>query len=71
MWDTDINSSVPVVDRIICFTEPEELGPLDFPMLRHVAEPLDAGGLEADVGVKAAGDGSVDDGLTSPPPAAR
>jgi hypothetical protein len=32
-------------------------------MLRHVAEPLDAGGLEADVGVKAAGDGPVDDGL--------
>ena len=32
-------------------------------MLRNVAEPLDAGGLEADVGVKAAGDGLVDDGL--------
>ena len=32
-------------------------------MLRHVAEPLDAGGPEADVGVKAAGDGPVDDGL--------
>ena len=32
-------------------------------MLRHVAEPLDAGGLEADVGVEAAGDGLVDDGL--------
>ena len=30
-------------------------------MLRHVAEPLDAGGLEADVGVEAAGDGLVDD----------
>ena len=28
-----------------------------------VAEPLDAGGLEADVGVEAAGDGAVDDGL--------
>ena len=33
------------------------------PMLRHVAEPLDAGGLEADVGVEAAGDGLADDGL--------
>ena len=33
------------------------------PMLRHVAEPLDAGGLETDVGVEAAGDGAVDDGL--------
>ena len=33
------------------------------PMLRHLAEPLDAGGLEADVGVEAAGDGLVDDGL--------
>ena len=32
-------------------------------MLRHVAQPLDAGGLEADVGVEAAGDGAVDDGL--------
>ena len=32
-------------------------------MLRHVAEPLDAGGLEADVGVEASRDGSVDDGL--------
>ena len=32
-------------------------------MLRHVAEPLDAGGLEADVGVEAPGDGPVDDGL--------
>ena len=28
-----------------------------------VAEPLDAGGLEGDVGVEAAGDGAVDDGL--------
>ena len=34
-----------------------------FPMLRHVAKPLDAGGLESDVGVEAAGDGLVDDGL--------
>ena len=32
-------------------------------MLRHVAKPLDAGGLEGDVGVEAAGDGLVDDGL--------
>ena len=29
----------------------------------HVAEPVDAGGLEADVGVEAAGDGTMDDGL--------
>ena len=32
-------------------------------MLRHVPQPLHAGGLEADVGVEAAGDGAVDDGL--------
>ena len=32
-------------------------------MLRDVAEPGDAGGLEGDVGVEAAGDGAVDDGL--------
>ena len=32
-------------------------------MLRHIPQPLDAGGLEADVGVEAAGDGLVDDGL--------
>ena len=32
-------------------------------MLWHVAEPLDAGGLEADVGIEAAGDGLVDDPL--------
>ena len=32
-------------------------------MLRHVAQPLDAGGLETDVGVEAAGDGPVDDSL--------
>ena len=32
-------------------------------MLWSVAQPLDAGGLEADVGVKAPGDGLVDDGL--------
>ena len=29
-------------------------------VLRHVAEPLDAGGIESDVGVEAAGDGLVD-----------
>ena len=33
------------------------------PMGGDVAEPLDAGGLEGDVGVEAAGDGAVDDGL--------
>ena len=33
------------------------------PMLWHVAEPFYAGGLEADVGVEAASDGAVDDGL--------
>jgi len=32
-------------------------------MLRHVPQPLHAGWLETDVGVKAAGDGTVDDGL--------
>ena len=32
-------------------------------MLWHVAEPLDAGGLEANLGVKAADDGLVDGGL--------
>ena len=32
-------------------------------MHRDVAEPGDAGGLEGDVGVEAAGDGAVDDGL--------
>ena len=32
-------------------------------MRGDVAEPLDAGGLEGDVGVEAAGDGAVDDGL--------
>jgi len=31
-------------------------------MLRYVAKPLNAGGLEADVGIEAAGDGAVDDG---------
>ena len=39
------------------------LEPPHRPMLRHVAEPVDAGGLEGDVGVEAAGDGMVDDGL--------
>ena len=33
------------------------------PMLRHIPQPLHAGGLEADVGIEAAGDGAVDDGL--------
>src|SRR5665811_530205 len=32
-------------------------------MRRDVAQPLDAGGLEGDGGVEAAGDGAVDDGL--------
>ena len=32
-------------------------------MRRDISEPLDAGGFEEDVGVKAAGDGLVDDGL--------
>ncbi len=32
-------------------------------MVRHVPQPLHAGGLEADAGVEAAGDGAVDDGL--------
>ena len=32
-------------------------------MGRDVAEPLDAGGFEADVGVEAACDGAVDEGL--------
>src|SRR5690606_30526489 len=32
-------------------------------MLRHIPQPLHTGGLEADVGVEAAGDGAVDDGL--------
>ena len=32
-------------------------------MCGHVAEPVDAGGFERDVGVEAAGDGAVDDGL--------
>ena len=32
-------------------------------MLRNIAQPLDPGGLEADVGVEAAGDGPVDNGL--------
>ena len=32
-------------------------------MLRHISQPLHAGGLEADVRVEAAGDGAVDDGL--------
>src|SRR5712691_8316411 len=39
------------------------LKPLHLPMLRHVAEPFDAGGLEADILVEAAGHGPVDEGL--------
>ncbi|MDP2869326.1 MAG: hypothetical protein Q8O08_10900, partial [Methyloversatilis sp.] len=34
-----------------------------FPVLRNIAEPGDAGGFEGDGGVEAAGDGAVDDGL--------
>ena len=33
------------------------------PVRWDVAEPFDAGGFEGDVGVEAAGDGAVDDGL--------
>ena len=32
-------------------------------MLRHLTQPLHAGGLEADIGIEAAGDGAVNDGL--------
>ena len=32
-------------------------------MRRHIAKPFDAGRLEWDVGIEAAGDGLVDDGL--------
>ena len=32
-------------------------------MLRYLAQPLHAGGLERDAGVEAAGDGAVDDDL--------
>src|SRR5680860_1370778 len=39
------------------------LEPLHLPMLRHVPQPLHAGGLEAHIGIEAAGDGTVDDGL--------
>ena len=35
----------------------------NLPMLRHFPQPLHAGGLEADVGIEAARDGAVDDGL--------
>ena len=36
---------------------------LHLPMLRHLAQPLDAGVLQGYVGVEAAGDSAVDDGL--------
>src|SRR3989442_6337654 len=36
---------------------------LHLPMFRHFTKPLHAGGFDADVGVEAAGDGAVDDGL--------
>ncbi len=32
-------------------------------MLRDVVEPRDAGGFAGDIGLEAAGDGAVDDGL--------
>ena len=32
-------------------------------MLWHIAQPLDARGLEADIGVEAASNGAMDDGL--------
>ena len=35
-------------------------------MLRHLPQPVHAGGLEPDVGVEAARDGAVDDGLLPP-----
>ena len=54
--------SLPVVDRMSTFFE-QEPSPHGVPMLRHIAEPLDARGFEAHVGVEAAGDGPVDDGL--------
>ena len=43
---------------------PEEVPrPENIPMLRHIPQPLHARGLEADVGIDAAGHGSMDDGL--------
>ena len=47
------------VDDLAC----NKLEPPHLPMLRNVAEPRDAGGLEADCRVEAAGDGAVNDGL--------
>ena len=47
---------------LIDFAE-EILGSPHLPMLRDVAEPGDAGGFERGVGIEAAGDGAVDDGL--------
>ena len=35
----------------------------NLPVLRHVAQPLDAGGLQPHIGVKAPHDSLVDDGL--------
>ena len=52
----------PIAIRLAAFAQkcPE---PREPPMRRHVPQPLHTGGLEADVGVKAASDGAVDDGL--------
>src|SRR5690606_4510721 len=47
----------------ICDLWAERSNSADRPMLRHIPQPFHAGGLEADVGVEAAGDGAVDDGL--------
>src|SRR5882724_10488587 len=35
----------------------------DYPMLRHIADPVDAGGLEAHVWIEATGHGPMDDHL--------
>src|SRR5690554_2203071 len=35
----------------------------NLPMLRHIPQPLDTGRLEAHIGIEAAGDGAMDDGL--------
>src|SRR5680860_1874819 len=45
------------------YTRNQRLESPHLPMLRHIPQPLHAGGLEADAGVEAAGDGAVDDGL--------
>ncbi len=39
------------------------LNSLNLPPLRHTAEPWDAGGLKADVGIEATGDGAMDNRL--------